>query len=160
MIIAVTGHREEKILEPLEVKMFFRREFERFRPEFVIQGLANGVDLWAGMVAIAMNIPVISAKPWTTHKPRNSDRDLYEMVEQASKEVIVVTKSDSYPGPWVYKKRNEWMVDRADRVLAVWDGQPQGGTFNCYNYAHRRCVPVTRYNPLGKWTCDEDATFI
>jgi uncharacterized phage-like protein YoqJ len=30
--------------------------------------------------------------------------------------------------------RNEWMVDRCDKLIAVWDGS-KGGTGNCVDYA-------------------------
>ena len=32
------------------------------------------------------------------------------------------------------QKRNEWMVDHCDILIAVWDGT-SGGTANCVNYA-------------------------
>lgn len=48
---------------------------------------------------------------------------------------------------------NEWMVDRAGRIAALWDGS-WGGTFNCLNYARRRGVPID--NLWDRWTLPAD----
>jgi uncharacterized phage-like protein YoqJ len=39
------------------------------------------------------------------------------------------------------QKRNEWMVDHCDLLIAVWDGS-EGGTANCVRYArhHERQI--------------------
>ena len=44
------------------------------------------------------------------------------------------------------QRRNEWMVDRCDVLLAVWDGS-SGGTANCVRYAERVGRTVVRINP-------------
>ena len=36
--------------------------------------------------------------------------------------------------PWLMQKRNEYMVDRCDKLTALWDGS-SGGTGNCVKYA-------------------------
>lgn len=46
----------------------------------------------------------------------------------------------------LFQQRNQWMVDRADAVLAVWDGSP-GGTANCVNYARKVGKPITIIDP-------------
>jgi uncharacterized phage-like protein YoqJ len=42
--------------------------------------------------------------------------------------------------------RNEWMVDRADQVIAIWDGT-SGGTANCVEYATKMNKPILRIDP-------------
>ena len=42
---------------------------------------------------------------------------------------------------FAYQRRNEWMVDRSSRVIAVYNGEP-GGTRNTINYAKKKDVPV------------------
>jgi len=37
--------------------------------------------------------------------------------------------------------RNKYMVDRADEIIAVWDGS-NSGTSNCINYAKKQGKPV------------------
>lgn len=46
-----------------------------------------------------------------------------------------------------YQKRNEWMVDRASRVIAVYNGEP-GGTRNTVEYAKKTGVSVWIDNAL------------
>ena len=103
----------------------------------VICGMANGVDLWAADEALDLALPVIAAKPWAGHGPRKSDVALYERVIREAVEVVDVDPAVNYPGPWVYQKRNEWMVDHATHVLAYYNGAPKGGTFNCLKYARK-----------------------
>lgn len=40
-----------------------------------------------------------------------------------------------------FQRRNEWMVDHAGRVIAVFNGE-KGGTKNTIDYADRQNVPV------------------
>jgi uncharacterized phage-like protein YoqJ len=42
--------------------------------------------------------------------------------------------------------RNEWMVDRCDLLIAVWNGTP-GGTANCVAYAKKEGCPIDYIDP-------------
>lgn len=44
------------------------------------------------------------------------------------------------------QKRNEYMVDNSDMVIAVWDGT-KGGTYNCVNYAKKNSKEIVQINP-------------
>jgi len=44
------------------------------------------------------------------------------------------------------QKRNEYMVDNADIVIAVWDGT-KGGTCNCVRYAKKLGKDIVIINP-------------
>ena len=48
--------------------------------------------------------------------------------------------------PAKMQKRNEYMVDNADIVIAVWDGS-KGGTGNCVKYAERLGRRIIIINP-------------
>lgn len=140
MRIAVTGHRVEDCEPEPVVRAKLRKALSRLPVEedhVVICGMANGVDLWAGDEALALGYEVWAAKPWTTHGPRVGDTALYAKIIENASRVVNVTESDTYPGPWCYHKRNEWMVDRADGVLAYWSGKKKGGTYACVNYANK-----------------------
>lgn len=144
MIIAFTGHRSEDCRSEEDVRMRMDLAL-RTTPdpiEAVICGMANGVDLWAGNVALDMGLPVIAAKPWRGHGPRKSDIALYERVLAEAVEIVDVDPHDEYRGPWVYQKRNEYMVDRATHVLAYYSGKGRGGTYNCISYANKVKKPV------------------
>ena len=136
VIIAVTGHRPEDCPEEeFVIRDKFGAVYEEVKPNTVIVGMASGVDLWAGHEAILRGIPTWAARPWRGHRPRKSDEELYQFIIDNADLVHVVTDVEEYPGPWVYHKRNEWMVDHSTHVLAYWSGKQSGGTFSCLNYA-------------------------
>ena len=43
--------------------------------------------------------------------------------------------------------RNEWMVDRCDTLIAVWDESPTGGTTNCVGYAKQQGKKIITIKP-------------
>ena len=45
------------------------------------------------------------------------------------------------------QKRNEYMVDKSDAVIAVWDGK-KGGTANCVAYATACGLPILVIHPV------------
>jgi uncharacterized phage-like protein YoqJ len=71
---------------------------------------------------------------------------MYGQALAHAEKVVDVTDYDNYPGAWVYQKRNEWMVDHAQMVIAVWDGS-SGGTANCVKYALKQGKRVWQINP-------------
>ena len=44
------------------------------------------------------------------------------------------------------QRRNEYMVDKADTLIAVWNGT-SGGTANCVKYAKKKGVDIVRLDP-------------
>lgn len=48
--------------------------------------------------------------------------------------------------PAKMQKRNEYMVDNSDIVIAVWDGT-KGGTYNCVKYAQKLEKKIIQINP-------------
>lgn len=154
MIVAMTGHRPEKIPDPVMVQELIYEELNWINPERLIQGMASGVDLWSAVEAARLAIPYTCARPWAGHKPRGGDANLYQEVLENAAEVVDVNPGWKYPGPWVYEDRNRWMIDRADIVLAVWDGTP-GGTKNAVDYAIKTKKPIKRIGPktgkVGDW---------
>lgn len=113
--------------------------FKEVKPDAFIQGMAMGADLLAGKIALEQDVPLISAMPWPTHYKtiRPEWMPLYREMLDGSAEVYPVTEVDDYPGPWVYHKRNEWMVNECDRVLSWWDGRETGGTYAAIKYAQK-----------------------
>lgn len=146
--IAITGHRPEAITDMLWVRSAMREAYSHMETELVIQGLAAGVDLWSAAEAWNSKIPFVSARPWATHTPRIADRKAYEWVLANSVEVVNVSPATSFPGNFIYHKRNQYMVDNADKVLAVWDGRTKGGTYACFQYALQEGKQIYRIDPV------------
>lgn len=143
MEIAVTGHRRRDCEPESVVRQKFREVFENVGPDVVINGLCNGVDLWAADEARLLGIEIWSARPWAGHGPVSGDEELYATIVEASSRVVDVDKSNDYPGPWAYYKRNEWMVDNSTHVLAyIRPDKTSGGTHACVRYARKVGRPV------------------
>jgi len=69
---------------------------------------------------------------------------LYKSILDKADTVKLVSDEDYQP--WLMQKRNEYMVDLADKVIAVWDGSP-GGTANCVQYAIKRNKEIILITP-------------
>lgn len=142
LIIAATGHRPEKLggYSP-EVANRLRLLAHRYlvdnRPEFVISGMALGWDQAVAVAALLAGIPFVAAIPFRGQEsrwPEHSQRAYHELLAQAVK--VVDTGGPGY-AVWKMQKRNEWMVDRASKLVALWDGS-EGGTANCLAYARKK----------------------
>lgn len=146
MIISLTGHRSEDCISEEHVRERVRRTLQELQDgpglPTIITGMANGFDLIGGTEALRMGCEIWAAKPWAGHGPRKSDVELYAEVIEGASRVVNVDESQEYRGPWVYHKRNEWMVDNAERVLAYWSGKERGGTYACIKYARKVGKPI------------------
>lgn len=154
MIIAGTGHRPDKLggygAETLiRLANFATTRVRELGPvEKIISGMALGWDTALALAALDLEIPLVAAIPFEGFEDRwsSDDRRLYYNIRAAAAEVMIVCA----PGyaPYKMQRRNRWMVDRCDRMLALWNGSP-GGTFNCLVYAEERQKPVT--NVWAAW---------
>ena len=155
MIIAGTGHRPDKLAgygEDGLVKLtdFAQQELRRLNAHTVISGMALGWDTAIALASIELHIPFIAAVPFKDHEARWSaaDRAIFIMLLEKARKVEIVCG-----GGFAYHKyqiRNRWMVDRCDKVLALWDGS-QSGTANCVAYANERRPPVEVENVWIRW---------
>lgn len=155
MILAVTGHRPPKLggyVTPNNVYSAvvsqLRSAFEIMRRdnglERVIIGMGLGVDQWSAQICIELGIPFIAAIPFNNFESRWPWRSKaeYERLVTMAERVEVVTPTNEYR-PQLLQRRNEWMVDNCDQLLAVWNGS-SGGTANCVSYAVRQRKPWFR----------------
>lgn len=143
LIIAGTGHRPEDTEGEFIVREKVRSALLERRAGVFISGMAAGYDLWSADEARLLGLEVWAARPWAGHKPRNEDTELYDTIIEYASRVVNVTDSEEYTGPWVYHKRNEWMIDHATHVLAYLNPEKnRGGTFACVAYAKKMGVPV------------------
>lgn len=152
LIVAGTGHRPEDAEAEnfVRTKVRVKLRYAKKPIDTFITGMAAGFDVWAADEALQLGIDVTAAVPWRGHKPRKEDEELYEHILGAAKSIVYVSDQDNYPGPWIYQKRNEWMVDHADLVMAYWNiNKSSGGTYNCYQYAKKQGKPIANiwYDP-------------
>lgn len=153
MIIAFTGHRPDKLggyemPNPTSrwVCWCIQEELERLKPSSAISGMAQGVDQWAAQICINLKIPFIAAIPFSGQEklwPELAVRRWRWLLGNAE-QIVTVCQGD-YSAQKM-QKRNEWMVDHCDKLLAVWDGTT-GGTANCIRYAEKKKKPIVRIIP-------------
>lgn len=163
MIIAMTGQRPQSLdgdyTYKSEMWRFIddelERTFQKINPKRVITGMALGVDTVAAEVAFRMGIPFTAAVPFVGQEKNWSSEQQQryrELLNVASDIEIVCKEPDFYAKD--FQKRNEWMVDNADIVVAVSnrnDGKlMKGGTANCIRYAFKQEVPVYHIDPVTK----------
>lgn len=145
MILAATGHRPPKLggysdgvqRELMALAIDYCLDAP---PSQIISGMALGWDQAVAEAAIECGIPFIAAIPFEGQERRwpVESQHRYRQLLAAAASVEIISP---YPGARAMQQRNEWMVDRADRIVALWDGS-WGGTFNCVEYANRVRVPV------------------
>lgn len=142
-----TGHRPEKLTRSeTEIKKALETAIRQAIDDgFVtfITGMARGVDIWAGEIVLQLrrgnpNLHLIAASPYQGFEsrwPADWQKRYNEILGQADL-VRFVCKGYSKA---CFQIRNEWMVDRSARVIAVYNDEP-GGTRNTIEYAERNKV--------------------
>jgi uncharacterized phage-like protein YoqJ len=164
MKIAVTGHRPQKLGNEYQYdgpySTYLREKFREIlikeQPSQCITGMALGVDTLFCQVAIELAIPVLAAIPFPGQETRwpPASQELYTKLLSNS----LVTAHLVSSGPYNSAKmqiRNEYMVDKADKLVAVWNGSA-GGTMNCVRYAEKNNKNIIRINPEGWKPQQED----
>ena len=143
-----TGHRPEKLLRSKEqitadltaaIDNAISDGYRTF-----ISGMAMGVDIWAAQIVLEKKtvlpgLHLICALPFPEFGDRWSSQwsDVYNEIIRHADLVKSISPSFSYAS---YQKRNEWMVDHSNRVIAVFNGSA-GGTKNTVKYAQQNNVP-------------------
>lgn len=153
MVIAGTGHRPHKLGGYSE--QVFNRLVDLAKAVIretgatkVISGMALGWDQALAQAAVELGVPFVAAVPFKGQErkwPEASQVRYWELLDRAERVVIVSTGGFSREA---METRNEWMVDHADLLVALWDSGPSG-TGNCIAYAQRIGKPVQ--NHWARW---------
>ena len=161
---AFTGHRPQNLPfgfneedeRCINVKKVLREQIinliENEGITHFISGMAIGVDMYAaeivlGLKASYLGITLESAIPCESQSAKWSEvlRDRYfDIASKCDKETLIQT----HYSPDCMDKRNRYMVDHADVLIAVWDGSPSG-TGKTVRYAHQQGKPVIIINPVS-----------
>ena len=144
-----TGHRPEKLTKSESVvKADLEREIRKAIADGMnvfISGMARGVDLWAADIVLRLRdggepIKLICASPFEGFE-RSWNFDSQQLYADIMRRADLVRFICSGYSRYCFQIRNEWMVDRAARVIAVFNGKPSG-TKNTINYANKVGVPI------------------
>lgn len=149
-----SGHRPEKLNEPeSDVKQWLSEQIDNaIKAGYTtfISGCAMGVDIWAGQIVLqkkALNsaLRLIAATPWPGFSNKWSIDWQVQYSELLKNADLIVPVSNHYSKD-VFQKRNEWMVNHSNRVIAYFNGAP-GGTKNTIDYATDKGIEVVTNNP-------------
>ena len=112
-------------------------------------GFANGADQYFAEIVVILQkdfpeLRLIAVLPYRKRMDSLCQKEHTNALLGACAEVIVI--QDEYR-PNVYAKRNRYMVEHSDRVIAVYDGREKGGTVKTIRFAHQfrkelREIPV------------------
>jgi len=149
LVVAGTGHRPQKLqstwsqyesLTLPRLTTLAKNALMQERPVIVISGMALGWDTAIALAAIELEIPLVAAVPCLNHsfKWSQSQQDQWQYI--CDKAIAVHCPDVPYSAA-AMQIRNEWMCDRANRMLALWDGS-RGGTANCVKYAKKKGIEV------------------
>ena len=114
-----------------------------------ISGMALGVDLdFAEIVlklreSFSLTLECAVPCPNQTYKWQLKDILRYDKILKAANEVNVI--SDRY-SPECMLKRNRYMVDKSNLVIAVFNGVQSGGTWYTINYAESKGKTIELIN--------------
>ena len=144
-----TGHRPDKIeLGEKEIKPLLEKAIDKAISEgFVtfITGMAMGTDIWAAEIVLDRkkknkNLHLICALPHSGFENRRNFTEKIRFSKIIKKADLVKEINDHY-FTGCYQVRNEWMVDRSNLVIAVFNGQ-KSGTKNTLDYAIEKGINI------------------
>ena len=149
--VCFTGHRPEKLTRSERVikkdlKIQIRQAIADGLNVY-ITGMARGVDIWAAKIVLKLRdegypVKLVCACPYDgfeTGWSRDWQRQYKEILAAAD---FVKYVCEGYSRS-CFQIRNEWMVNHAARVIAVFTGE-KSGTKNTIDYAAKVGVPIIR----------------
>lgn len=158
--IAVTGHRPNKLLGgydlsskenqalKAELKDLILAHKTDDEPLQAITGMALGVDTLFAEALLDLKQDDVDGYILECAIPCKDQERMWNKSDQEWYKTIlsfadIITQVSWMPyKPWLMQKRNEYMIDNADMVIAVWDGKETGGTYNAVKYAKKLNKPV------------------
>ena len=155
-----TGHRPKGLPwgtnENLEEAIVFKQNLENEIIKAIqkgidtfITGMAQGVDLIAGEIIIKLKkkytLNLVAAIPCKEQTLNWSFKDIqrYENILKSCDKVVYV--SQSYNKDCMLK-RNRYMVDNSNLLIACWNGKPSGTSYTI-NYAKKKNIEVVILRP-------------
>ena len=144
-----TGHRPDKMdLGEEEIKPLLEKAIDEAIAEgyvTFITGMAMGTDIWAAEIVLERkkrnkDLHLICALPHPNFESRRSMTEKMRFNKIIKKSDLVKEINDHY-FIGCYQVRNEWMVERSNLVIAVFNGQ-KSGTKNTVDYAKRKGIKI------------------
>lgn len=157
MICCVTGHRPKGFPFPYKCTSTAYKSYQQAVKSKVAElvargftvfvvGMAQGADMDFAEAVLAQRQKgaeiVLEAAipcPDQTKGWGIKEKMRYKAILKKCAEKTLV--SDTYHNACM-QKRNMYMVDRSDLVIAIWNGERHGGTWNTISYAKKQGKPI------------------
>lgn len=164
---AVTGHHPSRFKFKYNenyslCKKLKRTMLEQFKKLYDEQGVRRyyvggtlGVDMWAGELILRLkeqpgygNIELVVVPPFEGHDAKWDERSKRRMdfLRRMCSDYVVIGTEDCRES---YIKRNGYMVDHADYLVAVYDNERnlRTGTMQCVRYAEKERKKIIYIHP-------------
>ena len=152
MKLGITGHQDFASSQIRDwIRNSLRLIVESQRPDLGYTCLARGTDQIFARILLKLQIPYVAIiasadyeKTFTTDELRNEYHRLLSTAEN------VVELQNLKATESAFFAASKLLVDKSDRVIAVWDGLPAkgfGGTADVVNYAQKTRKLLKHLNP-------------
>ena len=167
-VCCFTGYRphrfpfEQEGLRPEHVRAALGRQIRRLYGEgcrTFISGMCVGVDLWAAAEVLSLQtqhpeVELIAAVPFAGQEsrwPAVDQREYCRILAACTRvETLFSPEEAKANSAACYRKRNQWMVDNADTVIAVYtsiDAERRSGTAATVRYARQKLKRIVYIHP-------------
>ena len=137
------------IAQVLHSKILFEHKIS-----YALVGCALGSDTAFALSCVSLKIPIVSCVPFRGYESRwfkNEDKVVFNKLLETSQEVIYVDEALNLAETISKNAKNiirdKYMVDRSDFLVAMYDGNPAGGTAHTVKYAESKNKPVINMYP-------------
>ena len=154
-VIGITGHQNIPEAVAGQIREAMVRTCAPFAPDFVgMSCLAAGVDQMFASVVIELGGLLHAVVPSGDYESSFNDPAALARYRQQLERASQTTTLRQFPAPSedAYLAAGRTIVERADLIVAVWDGLPArgtGGTADIVEYAIAQGKPVTNLWPEG-----------
>lgn len=164
MVCCVTGHRSKGFpfeREELNYRYLFyidmlRNEIGRAiycGCDWFVTGMAEGADLDFAEIVIDFRyeeyeVSLEAALPYPWKNPKR-ESEFSEKCDYVLQKCDKKTEVSDHYFKGCMQKRNRYMVDKSDVIIAVWNGKHKGGTWDTIKYAREQGKEI-RYIMLNE----------
>ncbi|MEV7087654.1 hypothetical protein AB0O07_17425 [Streptomyces sp. NPDC093085] len=153
--LAVTGHMDLTLESVPLVRAALREVLEPFREDLTgVSCIAAGSDSLFAEEIVALGgrlVVAIPSRDYRAAKVKPDHAAVFDRLVEAAAEVLVMPHETA--NRQAYESANAVLLERADRLVAVWNGQPPsgkgGGTADVVTEARAAGIPVDVVWPDG-----------
>lgn len=154
-VIAVTGHMDLTDPSVPLVRDALRQALKPYDKDLTgISCIAKGADSLFAEVVLELGgrlLVVIPSQDYRRSKVKPDHAEAFDRLVAAASDVVILEHETANRS--AYEAANRALLQRADRLMAVWDGKPPtgkgGGTADTVAEAHEAGLPVCVVWPAG-----------